>query len=93
MKFKDYLRKLNKIKIGCFANKGKSNDYFSSLKIISRKTKKKIPQIKSNQVIISCYQEEYKRLTCKIIRKVFLYRRKPVNRNSSVKEGTFTQIS
>ena len=34
----------------------------------SCKTKKKIPQIKSNQVIISYYQEEYKRLMCKIIR-------------------------
>ena len=62
---------------------------------------KKNPQIKSNQEIISCYQENYKRLACKIIRCVFLYREKPVNQslkmqnkwNSSEKEGTFTQIS
>ena len=44
------------------------------LKIISRNIakpkKKKNSQIKSNQVIIS-YPEEYKRLTCKIIRSVF----------------------
>ena len=62
---------------------------------------KKISQIKSKQVIISCYHEEYKRLTSKIILEVCLYGEKPVNQsfkiqnkwNSSVKEGTFTQIS
>ena len=79
MKFKDYLRKLNKIKIPCLANKGKSNNInFWSLKIISRKLakskkkkKKKIPKKKYNQVIKSCYSENYKRLTCKVIRSVF----------------------
>ena len=60
-----------------------------------------IPQIKSNQVIISCYHEEYKSLTFKIISEVCLYRAKPVYKslkmqnkwNYSVKEVTFTQIS
>ena len=68
------------------------------------KTKKKnlfFSEYKSNQVlIVSCYKKEYKHLTNKIIRSVF-YRDKPVNQilkmlnkwNSSVKEGTFTQIS
>ena len=66
----------------------KFENYFQK----SCKTKKKIPQIKSNQ-------EEYKRLTCKIIRSVF-YREKHVNQslkmqnkwNSFVKERPFTQI-
>ena len=87
--FKDYLRKLNKIKIGCLANKAKSNDInFYSLKIISRKLAKPkkyfFPQIKSIQVIKSCYPENYKRLTCKVIRSVFLYREKPVNRSLKI---------
>ena len=59
MKFKDYLRKLNRMKIGVFANKGKSNDInFLSLKIISR-TLAKQKYFITNQVIISCYQEEW----------------------------------
>ena len=33
---------------------------------------KKFPKIKSNQVILSCYPENYKRLTCKIIRSVIV---------------------
>ena len=37
--------------------------------------------MKSNQVIISFYPENYKRLTCKITRRVFLYREKPENRS------------
>ena len=49
------------MKIEFLANTGKSNDInFLSLKIISRnlaKEQKNIPQIKSNQVIRSCYQE------------------------------------
>ena len=64
--------------------------------------KKIFPQIKSNQVMISCYQEEWKCLMCKIIRSVFFREKKPVNQSlemqnkwnsASVKEGTLTQIS
>ena len=57
------------------------------------------PRIKSNQVlIISCYQEEHKHLTCKIIRIVFYIEKnqslKMQNKGYSyVKEGMFTQIS
>ena len=63
VKFKDYLLKLNKMKIGILANKGKLNDFdFRSLKIISRNLapppqKKRNPQIKTNEVIISSNQE------------------------------------
>ena len=41
---------------------------------ILQKPKKKssFPQIKSNQEIISCYEEQCKRLTCKIITSVHL---------------------
>ena len=79
MKFKDYLRDLNKVKIGFLANKGKLNaiiflkfnNYFQK----SCKTKKKV--FSTNKVKSSnykFYQEEYKRFTCKIIRSVFLKR-------------------
>ena len=58
-------------------------------------------QLRSNEGIISCYQEEYKCLMCKIILAVCLYREKNLNQslkmqnklNSSVKEGTFTKIT
>ena len=67
MKFKDYLGKLNKMKFGFLANKGRSIDINRVLKlfpeILQNPQKTNFPQIKSNQVIISYYQEEYKRLT------------------------------
>ena len=80
MKFKDSLRKLNKMKIGFLANKGKSNDIiflkFKNNFQKSCKTKEFFfPQIKSNQGIISFCQEEYKHLTCKTIRSLFLWRK------------------
>ena len=37
-------------------------------------------QIKSNQVNIGCYQEEYRRLTSKSIKNVF-YKKTPVNQS------------
>ena len=46
----------------------------------SKAKKNRFPQVKSNQVIISCYQEKHKGLKCKIITSVLL------NMNQSLKK-------
>ena len=90
------------MKIGILANKGKSNDFnFYNLNIISwnvaKQKKSCFPQIKSYQVIISCFQEEHKcYYKCAFNREIKAVNQslKMINKwNSSAKEGTFTQIS
>ena len=55
----------------------KIKNYFQ--KSCKTKTKNKTKIV--HEIIISCYQENYKRLACKIIRCVFLYRENPVNKS------------
>ena len=73
------------MKIGFLAKNGKSNDInIRSLKISSRNLanyqKSCFQQRRSNQEIRS-YQEEHKRLTCKIIKSVIFREIKPVNQS------------
>ena len=83
MKFKDYLRKLNKMKFGFLAKKAsrmilifiKFENYIRNL---AKPKNVFFLQLKSNEGIISCYQEEYKCLMCKIILAVCLYREKKI---------------